>query len=421
MVKGLLSAVPPEALKIGLVLVLALFVGLEREEHKQREAAYAFGGIRTFPLIALVSYALALLSAPGLLPWATGLAVVGALLMLSYYHKLCQGPPAGLTTEVTALATYVVGGLVEHEYYWIATTLAVLAVLLLELKKGLEDLTTRVEPGEIVTVAKFLLLAAVILPIVPNEDLTRFHLNPFRTWLVVVAVSGVSFASYVLQRLFRERAGLMLSALLGGVYSSTVTTVALARQAREEPEPDRFAGGILTASGMMYARLVCLIAIFNRVLALELAPAFLALAGVGVVGGWLVYRRGDGSTATAAARRPSRNPLDVAQAFLFAGIFVAILVVTALAREYLGRAGLYSLAAVMGVTDVDPFILGLTQASSQGVSPGTAAKAIAIAAASNNVVKAVYAYGFADRATGRKSLVLLVGLALLGLVPLLWL
>jgi len=421
MLRELLSAVPHEAPKIALVLALALFVGLEREEHKQREATYAFGGIRTFPLISLVSYALALLGGPLFVPWAVGLVVVGALLLLSYSHKLAADPPAGLTTEISALATYVMGALVQHEYYWIATTLAVLSVLLLELKKGLEGLTRLVEPGEIVTVAKFLVLAAVILPIVPNEQLTRFHLNPFRIWLVVVAVNGISFASYALQRLFRERAGLLLSAVLGGAYSSTITTVALARQSRGDPRPNRYAGSILTASGTMYARLALLVALFNPALGLHLAPSFLALAAAGEVGGWLVYRRGAGDEPGGGARREPKNPLELAEALLFAAVFVAVLVVTALAREYLGRAGLYSLAALMGVTDVDPYILGLTQATPSAVSPETAAKAIAIAAASNNVVKALYAYGFADRATGRRSLVLLLGLAALGLVPLLWL
>ena len=141
----------------------------------------------------------------------------------------------------------------QREHYWIATTIGVLSVLLLELKKGLESLTTHIESAEIVTVAKFLVLSVVVLPIVPNRDFTPFHLNPFKTWLVVVAISGVSFASYVLQRLIKNRGGVMLSAILGGAYSSTVTTVVLARQAKDEHRPNLFAGSILMASAVMYA------------------------------------------------------------------------------------------------------------------------------------------------------------------------
>jgi uncharacterized membrane protein (DUF4010 family) len=420
MLKELLRIVPPDALAIALVLALAFFIGLEREEHKQREPAYAFGGVRTFPLIGLVSYALALISAPQLTPWALGFVVVGGFMMLSYHRKLAAEPPAGLATEMSALATYVVGGLVQREHFWIATTIAVLAVLLLELKSGLEGLTRHVASAEIITVAKFMVLSVVILPIVPDRDLTRFQLNPFKTWLVVVAVSGVSFASYVLQRLFKERGGVMFSALLGGAYSSTLTTVVLARHAKIERRPNLYAGAILTASGVMYARLVLLLALFDRALAAHLAPAFATLGVVGALVGWLVARRADAGAPSPQAPREAKNPLELKAAFLFALVFVVVLVLTQLATRHLGHAGLYSLAALMGVSDVDPFILGLAQGGATTPSLRLASSAVVIAAASNNLVKALYAYGFADPRTGRRSLALLLGLAALGLVPLAW-
>jgi uncharacterized membrane protein (DUF4010 family) len=418
----LLRVVPVDALNVALVLALAFFIGLEREEHKQRVAAYGFGGVRTFPIIGLVSYALALLSGPSLVPWTVGFAVVGGFMLLSYFHKIGTDPAAGFTTEMSALATYAIGGLVQHQAYWLASAIGVLAVLLLELKKGLEGLTTRVASDEIVTVTKFLILAVVILPIVPARDLTRFHLNPFKTWLVVVAVSGVSFASYVLQRLLKGRGGIMLSALLGGAYSSTVTTVVLARQARAEatPRPDLFAGSILTASGVMYVRLVLLVAFFDASLAARLAPPFGGLAVAACVAGWAVSRRSRAAGENAPPPPEPRNPLELGAALLFAGVFVVILVLTGLAREALGRAGLYALAAVMGVADVDPFILGLAQGGAAATPLSLAAPAIVIAAASNNAVKALYARAFADPATGRRSLALLLGLAALGLVPLAW-
>ena len=420
MLNELLALVPPDALKIALVFSLSIFVGIEREEHKQREAVYAFGGIRTFPLIGLVSYALALLSAPQLAVWAVGFAVVGGFMMLSYAHKLAANAPAGLTTEISALATYVIAGLVQREHYWIATTIGVISVLLLELKKGLEGLTKRVASTEITSVAKFLVLLVVILPIVPDRELTRFHINPFKTWLVVVAVSGVSFASYFVQRILKERGGVMVSAVLGGAYSSTVTTVVLARQAKTASRPNLYAGSILTASGLMYARLVLLLLFFNRALAFELAPGFAALAILGALVGWIVSRRKDVDEANVGRAGTTRNPLELRAAFTFALIFVVVLVLTSLAREHLGRAGFYSLAAIMGVTDVDPFILGLAQGGATAAPVRLAEAAIVIAASSNNVIKAIYAFAFADRETGRRSLVLLLALAALGLIPLAW-
>jgi uncharacterized membrane protein (DUF4010 family) len=170
----------------------------------------------------------------------------------------------------------------------------------------------------------------------------------------------------------------------------------------------------------MYARLVLLLAFFSRALAAELAPAFAGLAVVGGLGGWFVSRRRDATGATPEQPRGAKNPLELRAAFLFAIVFVVILVLTSLAREYLGRTGVYSLAAIMGVTDVDPFILGLAQGGAGATPVRLAAGAIVIAAVSNNVVKAIYAYSFADRATGRKTLVSLLSLAALGLVPLAW-
>lgn len=414
------TLIPPTAAQIALVLLLSFLIGLEREERKQAEGTWMFGGVRTFPLIGLVSYSLALLSGADLLVWALGFAVVGGFMLLSYHRNLAASEHAGITTEMSGLATYLVAGLVYRELYWIAATIAVLSVLLLELKKGLEGLTRHVASGEIATVAQFLVLTVVILPIVPDREFTAFAINPYRTWLVVVAVSGVSFGSYVLQRILKGRGGIMLSALLGGAYSSTVATVVLARRARDRQRPNLFAGSILAASGVMYVRLLILIAFFNVTLARMLAPGFAVGAVVGIGVGWYVARRADGAAESGVPDPPSVNPLELKAAFLFAAVFVAILVVTTLVRQHLGRAGLYSLAGIMGVTDVDPFILGVIQARAAAIPLPMAATAIIIAASSNNVVKAVYARSFADRVTGRRSLLLLLGLAVVGLVGLIW-
>jgi len=192
---------PPEAVKILLVLFLSFLIGLEREEHKTAAGCYAFGGVRTFPLIGLIGYSIALLSGTQIVPLTLGFLVVGGFLALSYWHKLSTVEAAGVTSEMSGLATYLVGALVYYEHFWIATTLSVASLLLLELKTGLEKLASRAAPGEILTVAKFLLLSAVILPILPNQEFGRFHINPFKTWLVVVAVSTISYGSYILQKL----------------------------------------------------------------------------------------------------------------------------------------------------------------------------------------------------------------------------
>lgn len=412
---------PPDSVKILLVLALSLLVGLEREEHKASTEQKTFGGVRTYPLIGLIGYAMALLGAGQLLPLALGFAVVGGFLFLSYWHKLTTSAAAGITSEVSALTIYIVGGLVYQGHFWIATTLSVASALLLELKTTLEGLTKRVASEEILTFTKFLVLTAVILPIVPNRTFGLFQINPFKTWLVVVAVSTVSYASYVLQKLTKPEGGVLLVAILGGAYSSTVTTVALAKRASRENQPHLFSGAILTASGVMYLRLVILLGLFNWNLMIRLAPSFLGLAFMALAAGWIWSRRPDDRSEAVKREFEPANPLELRAAFLFAILFLATLVVTHLTVVHLGRAGVYGLAAIMGVTDVDPFIMGMTQAT-PGLTPlAMASASILIAAASNNLVKGIYAYALADRKTGIQSLCLLVGLAALGVAPLLWL
>jgi uncharacterized membrane protein (DUF4010 family) len=412
---------PPEALKIVLVLFLSFLIGLEREEHKTSAGSYSFGGVRTFPLIGFIGYAIALLSGTQLLPVILGFLVVGGFLLLSYWHKLSCSETAGVTSEMSGLTTYLVGALVYYDHLWIATALTVASLLLLELKAGLEALAHRAAPQEILTFAKFLLLTAVILPTLPNQEFGRFHINPFKTWLVVIAVSSISYGSYVLQKITKPRGGVLLAALLGGAYSSTVTTVAMSRRAARENRPHLFSGGMLIASGVMYLRLVALLALFNRPLASVLAPAFLVLAGVAIAVGWFWSRRPDEVASDIKREFEPNNPLELGAAFLFAAFFVAMLIATQLAVTYLGHAGVNILAAVMGVTDVDPFILGMTQAAGTLTPLKVAAGAVLIAAASNNLVKGIYSYCLADRRTGIKSLSLLAALAAAGLLPLLWL
>jgi uncharacterized membrane protein (DUF4010 family) len=411
---------PPEGTQILVVLFLSFLIGLEREERKAADDRVAFGGVRTFPLIGLIGYSMAVLSGGEILPQAVGFAVVGAFLLMSYWHKLASSGFSGITSEMSGLATYLVGALVYREMFWVATTLTVASIVLLELKSGLEDLAKRIEPTDILTFAKFLLLSAVILPLLPNEQLGQFQINPFKTWLVVVAVSGISYGSYVLQRLTKGQGGILLAALLGGAYSSTVTTLVLARRSLREQQPNLFAGGILIASGMMYLRLTVLLALFNRELMNRLALPFLVLASVAIGVGWLWSRREHAKAAKVVREYEPTNPLELSAAFLFALLFLAMLVATHLAIEYLGATGVYTLAALMGVTDVDPFIMGLTQSTSTPALLQVASAGIVIAAASNNVVKGIYAFALAPRQTGVQSLIFLLGLAALGLIPLIW-
>ena len=412
---------PPQAQDIFLVLFLSFLIGLEREEKKAAAEKFMFGGVRTFPLIGLVGYAMASLSGSQIVPLALGFFAVAGFLLLSYWHKLVTGGLAGLTSEFAGLITYLIGALVFQQHLWLATTLGVVSMLLLELKGGLEGLARRIAPEDVVTFTKFLMLTAVILPILPNEAFSQFQINPFKSWLVVVAVSAVSYGSYVIQKLSKGQGGVILAAILGGAYSSTLTSVVLAKRSATESLPHLFSGAILMASGVMYLRLAVLLALFNWELMRALSPSFLVLGVFAMGVGWVWSRRRDAGSHEVAAPAEPRNPLELRAALAFALLFLVMLVATQLATVYLGHAGVYTLSAMMGVADVDPFIMGMTQASGTVTPPAVAAIGILVAAASNNVAKGVYAYFLSAGAAGIQSAGLLIGLSMLGLMPLLWL
>jgi uncharacterized membrane protein (DUF4010 family) len=409
-----------EPTKIIVTLFLSSLIGLEREEHKASVNGYVFGGIRTYPLIGLLGYAIALLSGMQILPLIIGFAVVASFLWLSYWHKLETSENVGVTTEFSGLTTYIVGALVSLGHVWIAATIGVLSVLLLELKRFLEGLSGRIPAEEIFTFTKFLLLTVVILPIVPNQNIGPYHINPFKTWLVVVAVSAISYGSYLLEIFTKDKGGVVLAALLGGAYSSTLVTIVLAKRAREAASPHLFSGGILMACGVMYVRLFILIGIFNRPLLSKISVPLLVLSAIGLLAGWLWTLRAERTDGSVKRHFVPRNPLELWAAFLFGGLFIAMLVLTNLALTHLGQGGVFGLAAIMGFTDVDPFVLSLTQSAGSITSLTLGAAGILIASASNNVIKGFYAFAFADRRTGAQSLILLLAFAMLGLLPLLW-
>jgi uncharacterized membrane protein (DUF4010 family) len=194
----------------------------------------------------------------------------------------------------------------------------------------------------------------------------------------------------------------------------------MSRRAAREQRPHLFSGSILIACGMMYLRLVALLTLFNKQLGALLAPAFLVLGLVAIGFGWFWSRRPDPDTSQIKREFQPGNPLELMAAFFFAFLFLVMLIATQLAATYLGRAGIRLLAAIMGVADVDPFVMGMTQAAGTLTPLNVAASGVLIAAASNNLAKGIYAFSLADRKTGVQTLMLLAGLTISGLAPLFW-
>jgi uncharacterized membrane protein (DUF4010 family) len=414
----LLQHLPPEISGFAVTLGLSLLIGFEREEHRPSNPAGFFGGIRTFPMIGLAGFLLVeVFESP--VPFAVGLLVLGILLAVTHWGSV-QANELGLTTEVAALLTFGLGAAAAHDMYRLALAVGVVAVILLHEKRGLEGLAVRIPPKELRTLLRFLLLTAVILPAVPNHSFTSYNINPFTLWLVVVAVSTVSYASYLLQLRLGHRA-LLLSGIVGGAYSSTVTTVVLARQSKDGPHPPlAYAGAIIAATGVMYIRLWILVILFAPELGGRLTALFWGLSALALILSLLVTRFGRGGDTHADTSTVSSNPLEIRSAVTFAGIFLAVLIGTRLVAARFGGTGVLIMAAIMGAADVDPFILGLTQQVGTTLSLDTAALAVVIAAATNNLMKGCYALFFGSRPTGWASLASLVGLGILSLLAFLF-
>lgn len=413
----LIALLPAHSFKLLLVFSLSFLIGLEREEHREKEGGQGFGGVRAFPMIGLLGYAVALVTNNHVVAVIVGLLVVGALMVTSYISKLKSNPQAGIATEVSGLTTYLLGSLVFQEFYWVASTLVVVSLLLHELHFWLKDLARKIDPDEILTFAKFLLLSVVVLPMLPNVPLSQFEINPFKTWVVVVTVSSISYLSYVLQKLTKDRMGIVLPAILAGTYSSTAATVVLAKKSKADNRPHYFSGAIVLASSTMYVRVLIFVWIFNASLAQILSPYLVFLALFSAAMGAICLRLKDPSQVQVVRHKGLKNPLEVQTAFAFAFVYIGIRIVTDLMSAQLGRSALFGLSAVMGLVDIDPFILsisqGMTQRAAHHPTETTAAAAILLATASNNFLKGAYGMFFADRKTGIHILALLSTLGLI--------
>ncbi|HTI84636.1 MAG TPA: DUF4010 domain-containing protein [Acetobacteraceae bacterium] len=413
----------PNAPPITLVMLLGLgfFFGLAFEEFYANANQKRPGGIRTFPLLALTGALLYRLDPTRLLPVTAGLLVLGIWLVCYYWRRLdetdAEGfPNVGLVVPVCNVLAYLLGPVALAEPTWVPVGATVAAVLLLTARPGLHRFAHRVELAEIVNAGKFLLLTGFALPLLPDTPVTDLTpITPHQVWLAMVAVCTVSYAGYLLQRYVAPPGGGLLVALLGGLYSSTATTLVLAKQARSEPAVLRTSNaGIVLATAVMYLRLLMVILVFNRALAMVLLMPLVGLSGLGLVValGWYVL--GGREAQSAGSNALPGNPLELTTAATFAGLFVVISIATAWATQRFGSAGTYALAAIVGVSDIDPFVLNLAQGDASHITVATEANAVLIAASSNNVVKAVYAlvYSKGQTLVGAGTLLLLAVLGI---------
>ena len=404
----------PLLLAFGLTLAMSFLVGLAlREYYVAQEHVDYFGSVRTYTFIGMLGFGLHQLDSD--VAYAAGLAGLAAFLTVYYWRKSAAGKP-GMIGMLTALLTYLIGPLSLTAPAWFVILFVVSALFALNAKERIRTLSESISQGEVVTLATFLTLAGVVLPLLPRDVIAPFlPLTPYQIWLAVVVSTGISYASYLLQKFVFPREGLLLSGFLGGLYSSTVTTFVIARRTRSAGAPLEIAAALVAPSAMMYVRMIGLVAIFDWNVALRVAPLFLLLAAVTAAVAYLMWRRVPHTVRAAPVQTASqRNPLELNSAALFAVLLVVMAVATHYAMGASPALGVQALAVIAGLTDIEPFVISLLQMHSP-VSPAQIVEALVIATAANNLLKALCALIFAQRNAGLRAAAVLSSVAALSL------
>lgn len=403
---------PEELVTFILVTVFSLLIGLSlrRISLKREGETTLFGTDRTFTFIGILGYLLYILDPVDYRLFMGGGAVLGVLLALNYYVKQAQFHVFGVTTIVIALITYCIAPIVATQPSWFYVMVIVTVLLFTELKHTFTELAQRMKNDEMITLAKFLAISGIILPMLPNENLIPdVNLTPYGIWLATVVVSGISYLSYLLKRYVFRESGILVSGIVGGLYSSTATISVLARKSRKASpqEAPEYVAAMLLAVSMMFLRFLILIGIFSVATLTVIYPYLLIMSAVSAGAAWFLHSKWKRPAVSGATDEDedSSNPLEFKVALIFAVLFVVFMIATHYTLIYAGKGGLTLLSFVSGFSDITPFILNLLQGTgSVPVSLITACSMQAIV--SNIAVNMCYALFFSGKKSSLRSWIL---------------
>lgn len=397
----LYNYLPRELVTFLLVTLFSLLIGLsQRKISLKREGETTlFGTDRTFTFIGILGYLLYILDPMEMRLFMGGGAILGGLLGLNYYVKQSQFHVFGVTTIIIALITYCIAPIVNTQPSWFYVMVIVTVLMFTEMKHTFTEIAQRMKNDEMITLAKFLAISGIILPMLPNENLIPgINLTPYSIWLATVVVSGISYLSYLLKRYVFRESGVLVSGIVGGLYSSTATISVLARKSKNAhpQEATEYVAAMLLAVSMMFLRFMILILIFSREIFEDIYPFLLVMAVVAAAVAGFIHMRKKRSAASDALEEEedSSNPLEFKVALIFAGLFVIFTVLTHYTLMYAGTGGLNLLSFIAGFSDITPFILNLLQGSGQVAALVITACSMQ-AIVSNIVVNMCYALFFA--------------------------
>ncbi len=398
-----------------LTAVFSFLIGLEIKTYQLQfhaaETKQTIGSVRTLTFVGVLGYLFWILD--GRL-YLAGFAAFTLLYTLFYLQQLREGR-SSILIYLTLLVVYSFGPLTERFALWLPSLLFVLTIFTLNAKQRLRELSQRLNAQELETLGKMVLLSAVVLPLLPHKKLGAYlPLSPFEIWMAVVIVSAISYSGYLAQKYFFRQKGYLLAGLIGGLYSSTATTVVLARKASEIGNTRLMTAATVAATAMMYLRLIAVAAIFNLDIAKALLLPFtgFALAGM-IIAVLYAFRHVQANSDVVAV---DTNPLELRTAFVFAGLFIGMMALTQLVTVHYGTDGLRILSFIVGFTDIDPFVLSLLTGH-YAIGEDAVVSSVMIAAGSNNLLKALYAVWFGGVDAGKTSAgwLLLLGLMTIAL------
>ena len=394
---------PEELVTFVLVTLFSLLIGLSqrRISLKREGETTLFGTDRTFTFIGILGYLLYILDPTEYRLFMGGGLVLGVLLALNYYVKQTRYHVFGVTTIVIALITYCLAPIVVTQPSWFYVMVVVTVLLFTELKHTFTELAQRMKNDEMTTLAKFLAISGIILPMLPKSNLIPgINLTPYAIWLATVVVSGISYLSYLLRRYVFHRSGILVSGIIGGLYSSTATISVLARKSRTATaeEAPEYVAAMLMAVSMMFLRFLILIGIFSQATLAAIYPYLLVMAVVAAGVALYLHTKRPAPVTGEVEEEDSSNPLEFKVALIFAVLFVIFTVATHYTLMYAGTGGLTLLSFISGFSDITPFILNLLQGTG-GVATLVITACSMQAIISNIAVNMCYGLFFA----GKKS------------------
>ncbi|MGJ0484827.1 MAG: MgtC/SapB family protein [Methylomicrobium sp.] len=411
----LIATIPPVLIQFVMTVAFAFVVGLEfRRYHRINQYQLHFGSTRTFVLIAILGFILFSLD-PGKQLFASGFLLFGAALLIYYWHLASKGI-FSIFGPLLALLIYLIGPIAITFPSWFLILFIVVLVLMLSEKPEIHRFSDQLANDEVATLAKFLILSGVILPLLPDRPIApALPVTYYKVWLAVIIVSGFSYFSYLIHNYFYQSRGLMITAVLAGLYSSTVATIIIGRRARGLAAAEsHVSAALIIATMMMYLRLLAIIFLFAPHAGLRLLPPFVSIIFLSVLAVTALahYKKERPLEADAV---DFRHPLELSTALLFAMLLMVFTFATQYVITHFGLTGLNFLALVVGLTDIDPFILSLLSGKFP-VSELAIVAAIILASGSNNLLKAAYAVFFARNPSVRFGAVWLTVLFLVSIV-----